>query len=163
MNELQSPFSTIPVEAKTRTTFLVPDRIVAQIRAVMPKTGVMQLTIDILIDKFANELRKRNITDFSPDDYLRALRELSITIPFGYADHTSGPTGPNGGSAHGVPATGPVPHQPAETPHRDDGLGTGGVGQEGQRLQAAPDAAGSSPRSGRGKGSGQRRERQGKA
>ncbi len=141
-----NPYDSVPPTERTRSTLVLPNQVLARIRQVHPKGGIIQTTISILIEKLIYELDRANITDYDPGRYESAVLGARIVLGF---------TAPTGGGIQRSPVTGPAtepgPVVASETSKGNDGRGTIPVGGKGQRRRLQPAKPRSSPASGRGK------------
>jgi hypothetical protein len=79
-NGFVDPWEDLVKTEKTRTTIEVSNRARADLQAVYPKKGVLQITINLLIEKLVNELKRTGLTSYSPEQYERALAGTQLAL-----------------------------------------------------------------------------------
>jgi NH3-dependent NAD+ synthetase len=82
--KFENQFALVPPADRLRTTVEIPLRVDARIKAIEPKTGVLQTTISILVTKLIDELNKSNIQPGERYDYQYALAECRLVLPDKY-------------------------------------------------------------------------------
>jgi hypothetical protein len=115
-----SPYSSIPDDLINHSSVDLSVADCQLLKSVMPTRGGIQTTIQLLVHKTCNELRKRSITDYTHDDAFRACvgglcsaDHPSIGAAF---DTILGLSAPSG-----LPVGGTVVDAHAEASVRDDG------------------------------------------
>jgi len=106
-----------------RTSIVYPASVIAALSALRCRPGTAQTTVNILLIKLTDELKRNGITSYDPEVYERAIADCTIVL---------------GGSVVGTPA-GTIGASPAETPVGNDRSRTLGVGRppEGNANQPA--------------------------
>lgn len=97
-----------------RTSVIYPAHVVATLAGIRGRPGTVQTTVNILLTKLANELKRIGITSYDPDAYESAVTECTLVL--------RGPVV--------IPSTGINSSSPAQTPDGNDRPGTLGVGRK---------------------------------
>jgi hypothetical protein len=119
MTPFKNPYDGMANDDLLRTTILVSRKAHGELFQVRPQTGTLQTTINILIDKFTNELKRNGITSYEPELYERACADCTIIL----------------GGTVGVPTSGPgVPDSTIKTPSGDDRRRTKPVARRTKRT-----------------------------
>lgn len=100
--------------SQTRTSIVYPSHIMSALVSARYRTGTMQTTVNILLTKLADELKRNGNTDYDPDAYEHAVANCTIIL----------------GSAVAITAAGPVNASTAKTAGGNDGSRTLGMGRK---------------------------------
>lgn len=125
--EITDPFLDVPRRNKTRTTIMVPNTIISRIKRVDPKTGVLQSTINVLLDKLANELDRNRLNEYDRESYAFGLVHSSLTL----ARRSPAINSPSGS----------VTSLTVQASSGDDGRRTSSVAPEAERPSQSPNLA----------------------
>lgn len=99
-----------------RTSAIYKQQTAAFLTGVRGRTGTVQTTANLLLEKFADELKRNGITDYDPDAYELAIGKCRIQLGV----H---------GSAVEQPASGPKSTRTAEATGGNERRGTKRVGR----------------------------------
>lgn len=84
MNPAKPPFKnpvlTVPPQLQLRSTLVVKSCVDARIKQIYPKSGVLQTTINLLLDKLCYELDRCELKEFDPGAYERAITGCRIEL-----------------------------------------------------------------------------------
>jgi hypothetical protein len=87
MTEFKNPWLGDPNHS--RSTLIVPTRVISEIKRIEPKDGAVQTTVSILTDKFLYELTKLNLLTADRASYHAAVLNARIVL----CDSTGKPFG----------------------------------------------------------------------
>lgn len=79
-NGFNDPYEDIDKWHRTRTTIDVSDEAISAIRSVYPKKGVVQTTINLLIEKLKDELTRCQLKSYDPERYEIAIAQCEIRL-----------------------------------------------------------------------------------
>lgn len=127
----QNQFASVPQDQRARTTIEMPRKTEAQLKQYEPKTGVLQTTISILIQKLSDELTKSNLTAGDRAAFQHAVANATFRLP----DNCY----PAERSAVVKPTTRPKRNRAAQAVGGDDGLGATTMAQQTPGLQKPSD------------------------
>jgi hypothetical protein len=124
--KFENQFIAVPAADRLRTTVEMPFAIDAKIKALEPKTGVLQTTISILVTKLINELAASTIKPGERYEYQDAIANLTLRLPERY--YPVAVSSPERVTA-AKPATGKKRNRTAKAASGNDGCGASGVAQ----------------------------------
>lgn len=108
----RNPVLSVPQPLQLRSTLVVKSSVDARIKQIYPKSGVLQTTINLLLDKLCYELDKCRLTEFDPGAYERAITGCRIELDCGERGSVT------------EPSTSVGPIVTPQTDNRDDRPGT---------------------------------------
>lgn len=113
----ENPYADVPKTHRTRTTIDLATADKSFMDSLHGRSGTMQTTINILVSKAINELKRIGFGSYDPDRYEYAIAHCAIVLGVRPDEHAAGRYGP-------VPGAVPVPRGPAHDlkPH-DAALG----------------------------------------
>jgi hypothetical protein len=76
----ENPVLVVDEVDRTRTTLVLDNKIKAAIERVHTKHGVINTTINIILQKLVHELERHNITSYDPGTYERAIIDCSVIL-----------------------------------------------------------------------------------
>lgn len=130
----ENQFASVVKTELLRTTVDIPHAINSQIKSYEPKTGVLQNTISILLQKLSDELKRSNLTVADRYAYQRAISECSLVL--------GGNSYPEQRSTAPEPSTGGVDLVAGQSLGRNDHGGTTKVARKAKRAPKSHDASG---------------------
>ena len=80
MAEIPSPFQNLTKDQFTRTTVNIPNHIICEIKRLESKTGVIQNTVDVLLNKFYEQLTNAKLDTSDRQSYHLAINGCSVVL-----------------------------------------------------------------------------------
>jgi hypothetical protein len=80
MAEIPSPFQHLTKDQFTRTTVNIPNHIICEIKRLESKTGVIQNTVDVLLNKFYEQLTNTKLETSDRQSYHLAINGCSVVL-----------------------------------------------------------------------------------
>jgi hypothetical protein len=127
--KFENQYADVPKDQILRTTVEIPLTVTAQIKAIEPKTGVLQTTISILLTKLTDELTRIKLQPGDRQAYQHALANCTLCLDGG------------SGSTAAVAPAGKKSARPGKTPSGNDRRGAVSVARTPARAQESHDVA----------------------